>query len=106
MVALKQRVQDEVKAQWEEGRKQREHNCSSMTSIGSDNSSVLSSGRIVDRLVKSLHLYIVISRANWINWVSFFLFYPSVNNGDDLPASRHVIENGNAVDQNVSGIFI
>lgn len=49
MLALKRRVQDEVKAQWEEDRKQRENNCSSVTSIGSDNSSVMSSDRVTER---------------------------------------------------------
>lgn len=49
MLALKRRVQDEVKAQWEEEKKQRENNCSSITSIGSDTSSVLSSDRIAER---------------------------------------------------------
>lgn len=50
MVALKRRVQDEVKAQWEEEKKQRENNCNSITSIGSDNSSVISSSdRVTER---------------------------------------------------------
>ncbi|XP_065199749.1 pleckstrin homology-like domain family B member 1 isoform X2 [Planococcus citri] len=48
MLALKRRVQDEVKAQWEEDKKQRENNCSSITSIGSDNSSVMSSDRVTE----------------------------------------------------------
>lgn len=49
MMALKRRVQDEVKAQWEEEKKQRENNCSSITSIGSDTSSILSSDRATER---------------------------------------------------------
>lgn len=49
MLALKRRVQDEVIAQWEEERKQRENNCNSITSIGSDNSSVMSSDRVTER---------------------------------------------------------
>ncbi|RZF46018.1 hypothetical protein LSTR_LSTR004731 [Laodelphax striatellus] len=39
---LKRRVQDEARAEWEE-RRQREHNCHSLNSVGSDESSLTSS---------------------------------------------------------------
>ena len=39
---LKRRVQDEVRAQWEE-RRQREANCNSLNSVGSEESSLTSS---------------------------------------------------------------
>ncbi|XP_039281254.1 pleckstrin homology-like domain family B member 1 isoform X3 [Nilaparvata lugens] len=42
VLELKRRVQDEARAEWEE-RRQREHNCHSLNSVGSDESSLTSS---------------------------------------------------------------
>lgn len=47
---LKRRVHDEVLAQWEE-RRQREANCNSLNSVGSDDVSLTSSDIPTERLV-------------------------------------------------------
>ena len=48
---LKRRVADEVKAQWEEkkAREQREVNCASLNSVGSEDSSMASSDLHTER---------------------------------------------------------
>lgn len=47
---LKRRVQDEARAEWEE-RRQRENNCHSLNSVGSEESSLTSSDMHTERSV-------------------------------------------------------